>query len=129
MKPRKGVLLSAGLLLVPAVPAIAVAQSAPAPALKYVWQPQEPQGYYPQTWHDGFRAGATAANQDIDQKVKADPKRHGDYSHPDLAPVASEDFQAGFAYAYQAVVAHRFDPAAGVVPQPSVDSGGESVPH
>ena len=116
MNTRRGILWSVGLLAAAGLPAIAAAQSAPAPALKYPWQPEEPQGYYTQSWHDGFRAGATAANQDLDQKVKADPDRHRDYTHPDLPPVAGEDFQAGFDYAYRAVVEHRFNPAAGQVP-------------
>jgi hypothetical protein len=80
----------------------------------YNWQPEEPQGAYTQTWHDGFRAGATAANADIAQKLQSrknlqlDPDRHTMYTHPDLAPIASEEFQAGFAFAYQEVVDHRY---------------------
>lgn len=126
MKTRRGTFCFAGLLAAAALPAIAIAQSAPPPALKYPWQPEEPQGSYTQSWHDGFRAGATAANQDLEQKVKAAPDRHSDYSHPDLAPVASQDFQAGFAYAYNAVVAHRFNPAAGHVPH---DSGNYDLDY
>lgn len=129
MKTGKGILWLLGLLLAAALPAMAGAQSAPAPALKYPWQPQEPQGTYTQTWHDGFRAGATAANQDIDQRVKPNPERHATYSHPDLAPIASEQFQAGFDYAYHAVVDHRFNPAAGQVPQYLGYYGSEYGPY
>lgn len=80
----------------------------------YNWVPEEPQGPYTQTWHDGFRAGATAANADIQQKIQADkklqldPGRHAMYRHPDLAPIESEEFQAGFSFAYQEVVDHRY---------------------
>lgn len=128
MKIWKAILWSLGLL-VAGVPAIAAAQSAPAPALKYPWQPQEPQGYYTQTWHDGFRAGAAAANLDLEKKIKPDIARHTTYRNPDLAPVASEDFQAGFAYAYQTVVAHRYNPAAGVVPPYLSYYGSEYGPY
>lgn len=116
MEVRTIILWSLGMALPAVLPGIAAAQSAPKPALQYPWQPEEPQGAYPQAWHDGFRAGATAANQDLDQRVKASPDRHSSFTHPDLAPVASDDFQAGFTYAYEAVVQHRFNPAAGTVP-------------
>lgn len=130
MNLRKGILWSLGLALAAAVPAIAAAQSAhaPAPALKYPWQPEEPQGHYTQTWHDGFRTGATAANQDLNSKVRPDLNRHVTYDHPDLAPVASEDFREGFAYAYQAVVAHRFSPDAGQASQGSGNYGYAYTP-
>lgn len=100
-----------GVLISAAFTAVAAGQQ-----LKYPWQPEEPQGYQNQTWHDGFRAGATAANLDLGKKLAPDLNRHPGYRTPDLAPVAGEEFRAGFEYAYQAVVDHRFSPGAGYVP-------------
>jgi DNA-binding transcriptional LysR family regulator len=85
-------------------PALAAQTNDPPP---YPWQPEEPQqGYWTQTWHDGFRAGATAANQDVRAKLPPDPERHAHYSKPDLAPVASEEYRAGFVAAYNLVQQH-----------------------
>jgi hypothetical protein len=72
----------------------------------FPWQPEEPQGYWTQTWHDGFRAGATAANADVHDELPPDPERHAQYSQPDLAPMANEDFRDGFQAAYELVRDH-----------------------
>ena len=84
-------------------------------ASPWLWAPEEPQGYLTQTWHDGFRAGETAANQDLNhdleakQQPKPDMNRHTDYRSPDLAPVEAEQYQEGFRYAYESVVDHRLN--------------------
>lgn len=70
------------------------------------WQPEEPQGYWSQTWHDGFRAGADAANQNVRAGQPSNPARSDQFSHPDLAPMAREDFREGFSDGYQAVYDH-----------------------
>jgi hypothetical protein len=70
------------------------------------WQPEEPQGYWSQTWHDGFRAGATAANADVRAELAPDPDRHRLYRQPDLAPMAGEDFRDGYLAAYKLVRDH-----------------------
>jgi len=71
------------------------------------WFPEEPQGYYTQTWHDGFRAGEIAANQDMTEKILPDLNRHAGYRNPDIGPISDEEFQDGFRFAYQAVVDFR----------------------
>lgn len=82
-------------------------------ASPWLWVPEEPQAYFTQTWHDGFRAGGTAANQDINHDLEAkqqpnpNPSRHTDFRRPDLAPVEASQFQEGYRYAYQSVVDHR----------------------
>jgi hypothetical protein len=70
------------------------------------WQPEEPQGYWSQTWHDGFRAGADAANQNVRAGQPPSPARSDQFSHPDRAPMAREDFREGFSDGYQAVYDH-----------------------
>jgi hypothetical protein len=74
------------------------------------WWPVEPQGPWSQTWHDGFRAGADAANADVKAKRAPDPDRHAQFKQPDLGPMASEDFRDGFRYAYSLVSAHAAQP-------------------
>jgi len=101
MKVRSAVTWGLGLAMAAAT-ASAVAQASPWP-----WSPQEPQGTFTQTWHNGFRAGEDAANRDLDTKTPPDLSRHAGYRNPDLAPVATEEFQEGYRYAYQAVVNYR----------------------
>ena len=91
-------------LAVVAASASAVAQASPTP---WPWCPEEPQGSYEQTWHDGFRAGEIAANQDMSAKSPPDLNRHADYRRPDLGPISDEQFREGFRFAYQAVVDFR----------------------
>ena len=105
MRFRRAV--SWGLGCVLAAAANAVAQASPWP-----WSPQEPQGYFTQTWHNGFRAGEDAANHDLNAKFSPDLSRHAEYRNPDLAPVATEQFREGFRFAYQAVVNYRLHQAA-----------------
>jgi hypothetical protein len=102
MKVRNALAWGLGLAMASATAASAVAQASPWP-----WSPQEPQGSFTQTWHNGFRAGEDAANQDLNTKTSPDLGRHSDYRNPDLAPVATEEFQEGFRFAYQAVVDFR----------------------
>lgn len=70
------------------------------------WQPEEPQGYWSQTWHDGFRAGASAANRDAHDEVPLDLARHQQYRLPDLAPMATQDFRDGYQAAFNLVREH-----------------------
>lgn len=109
---RRALFWVLGLAIAAGGSSVGFGQAAP---FQYNWQPEEPQGPYTQTWHDGFRAGASAANADMEKKLQQhdnsmqlDPGRHATYQHPDLAPIASEEFQAGFAFAYQEVVDHRY---------------------
>lgn len=69
-------------------------------------QPEEPQGQWSQIWHDGFRAGASAANRDAHDEVPLDLARHAQYRRPDLAPMASEDFRDGYEAAFGMVCDH-----------------------
>ena len=70
------------------------------------WWPVEPQGQWSQTWHDGFRAGADAANADVKAQRPSNPASHAQFNKPDLGPMASEDFRDGFQYGYNLVSAH-----------------------
>lgn len=70
------------------------------------WQPEEPQGHWSQTWHDGFRAGAAAANADAHAERPLDISQHREYRRPDLAPMAREDFRDGYQEAYDLVRDH-----------------------
>jgi hypothetical protein len=81
--------------------------SAAVHASRWLWSPEEPQGYYTQTWHDGFRAGEVAANHDMSADRRPDLNRHADYRNPDLGPISDEEFQEGFRFAYQSVVDFR----------------------
>lgn len=106
MKPSKAVVLLLGLALV-GVPSIALhAQQQQDKQQFHAYPPEEPQGDYSQDWHDGFSAGRTAANDDVQAGLVAKPDRHKEYSRPNLGPMASEDFREGFRYAYQAVYSH-----------------------
>ncbi len=104
MKTRKAISWGFALAMAAAASGPAVAQVSPSP---WLWSPEEPQGYYSQTWHDGFRAGEVAANLDMNAKNAPDLSRHADYRHPDLGPISDEQFQDGFRFAYQAVVDFR----------------------
>lgn len=81
-------------------------QAAPQTKPPNPWQPEEPQGHWSQTWHDGFRAGASAANRDAQDEVPLDLARHELYRRPDLAPMASEDFREGYEAAFNQVREH-----------------------
>jgi len=105
MKTRNAIAWGFALALAAAA-APAVAQASPSPS-PWPWSPEEPQGYYTQTWHNGFRAGEVAANQDMDAKLLPDLRRHADYRKPDLGPISDESFQEGFRFAYQAVADFR----------------------
>jgi len=102
MRARNAIVRGVGVAIVAAASAVAVAQASPSP-----WFPEEPQGYYTQTWHDGFRAGGVAANLDINAELLPDLSRHVEYRNPDLSPMSTEDFQDGFRFAYEAVVDFR----------------------
>lgn len=93
------------VLALAAGPPVAIqAQQSPPPPNP--WQPEEPQGHWSQTWHDGFRAGVAAANQDVRAKLRPDPTRHAQFNKPGLGPMESEDFRDGFQYAYSLVCDH-----------------------
>lgn len=102
MRARSAITWGFGLAM--AAAPVALAQASPSP---WPWSPQEPQGYFTQTWHNGFRAGEDAANRDLNTKIAPDLSRHADYRNPDLAPIATDQFQEGFLFAYQAVVDYR----------------------
>jgi len=102
MKTRKTIAWGFALAVAAATSATAVAQPSPWP-----WSPEEPQGYYSQTWHDGFRAGEVAANRDMNANRPPNLSRHADYRKPDLGPISDERFREGFRFAYQAVVDFR----------------------
>jgi hypothetical protein len=102
MKIQKAITWGFFLTLVAVGSAPAIAQVSPWP-----WSPEEPQGYYSQTWHDGFRAGEVAANQDMSASDAPDLSRHADYRNPDLGPISDEQFREGYQFAYQAVVDFR----------------------
>ncbi len=96
---KRSIALGFALVMAAAGSSLAVAQASPWP-----WFPEEPQGIYTQTWHDGFRAGGVAANRDITAKLLPELNRHPEYRKPDLSPIAAGDFRDGFRFAYQAVV-------------------------
>lgn len=101
--------IAAGLLAVILAGARVLAQQAAPPQRPQApnpWQPEEPQGHWSQTWHDGFRAGASAANRDAHDEVPLSLAKHQQYRHPDLAPMASEDFRDGFEAAFNRVREH-----------------------
>jgi hypothetical protein len=102
MKTRKAIVWGSALAMGAAAFAPAVAQESPWP-----WSPEEPQGYYAQTWHDGFRAGEDAANHDLSANRPPWPGRHAGYRNPDLGPISDEQFREGFRFAYKAVVNFR----------------------
>lgn len=102
MNTRKAMAWGFALAMAAAASTPAVAQASPWP-----WSPEEPQGYYSQTWHDGFRAGEDAANHDMTANSTPDLGRHADYRKPDLGPISDEQFREGFRFAYQAVVDFR----------------------
>jgi len=102
VKPGKAIIAGLGLVVTALAAAPGFAQASP-----YPWSPQEPQGSYSQTWHNGFRAGEDAANRDLTAKFSPALSRHADYRQPDLAPIAAEQFREGFRFAYQAVVDYR----------------------
>jgi hypothetical protein len=106
MKSTKLVVLLLGLALVGVPSASVYAQEQEQKQPFHAYPPEEPQGSYPQTWHDGFNSGRDAANHDVEAGVPAKPARHKEYSHPNLAPVASEDFREGFRVGYEAVYDH-----------------------
>jgi hypothetical protein len=103
MKTRKAIAWGFALAMAAAASAPAVAQQ----VSPWPWSPEEPQGYYTQTWHNGFRAGEVAANRDMNAKSTPELSRHADYRNPDLGPISDEVFQEGFRFAYQAVVDFR----------------------
>lgn len=105
MKPSKAVVLLLGLALV-GVPSLTLHAQQQEKQPFHAYPPEEPQGDYSQTWHDGFSAGRTAANDDVQAGLVAKPDRHKEFNRPDLGPMASEDFRQGFRYAYQAVYSH-----------------------
>ena len=101
--------LAAGMIVVALTAGPAFAQQAIPQAPKdppYPWQPEEPQGHWSQTWHDGFRAGASAANRDAHDEVPLNLSNHQQFRRPDLAPVASQDFRDGYQAAYDMVRDH-----------------------
>ncbi len=102
MNTRKAMAWGFALAMAAAASTPAVAQASPWP-----WSPEEPQGYYTQTWHNGFRAGEDAANHDMTANSTADLSRHAQYRNPDLGPISTEQFREGFQFAYQAVVDFR----------------------
>lgn len=102
MKIQKAIVWGFAAAMAAATCAPAVAQPSP-----WLWFPEEPQGYYTQTWHDGFRAGEVAANQDMSAKSQPDLSRHADYRNPNLGPISDELFREGFRFAYDAVVDFR----------------------
>jgi hypothetical protein len=102
MNTRKAMAWGFALAMAAAASTPAVAQASPWP-----WSPEEPQGYYSQTWHDGFRAGEDTANHDMSANRSPDLCRHADYRKPDLGPISDEQFREGFRFAYQAVVDFR----------------------
>jgi hypothetical protein len=102
MNTRKAMAWGFALAMAAAASTPAVAQASPWP-----WSPEEPQGYYSQTWHDGFRAGEDNANHDMGANRSPDLGRHADYRKPDLGPISDEQFREGFRFAYQAVVDFR----------------------
>jgi hypothetical protein len=114
MRFRSAIAWGFGLTMTVAAAATALAQASP-----WSWSPQEPQGSYSQTWHNGFRAGEVAANHDLIAKGIPDLSDHADYRNPDLAPVATEQFREGYRFAYQAVVDFRMRHAADPDNQPN----------
>jgi len=66
------------------------------------WFPEEPQGYYTQIWHDGFRAGEIAANQDMTEKIEALPQ--AEKRQAAVSQTGKE--QAGLAYGEIAEILH-----------------------
>jgi hypothetical protein len=107
MKTRNAIAWGFALVMAGAASASAIGQASPWP-----WSPEEPQGYYTQTWHNGFRAGEDAANHDMTANSTPDLGRHAQYQNPDLGPISTEQFQDGFQFAYQAVVEFRLHRAA-----------------
>lgn len=105
MKSRKVLVLLLGLTLVGVLSAAIYAQQ-PSDKPFNAYAPEEPQGSYSQTWHEGFHIGVNAANDDVKDGLPARPSRHKEFARPDLAPMATEDFQEGFRYGYQAVYEH-----------------------
>jgi hypothetical protein len=105
MKSRKAAVLLLGLSLV-GVPSTAIYAQQVTDKTFYAFAPEEPQGSWSQTWHDGFHVGVNAANDDVRGGLASRPSRHKDFSRPNLAPMASEDYREGFNYGYQAVYDH-----------------------